>query len=94
MSKTQLYFQARELRSKGESVKNIASILNVSKGTASYWVRDMVLTVEQLERLKQSSLKGSELGRLKGALTQKNRRLKLISDSVVHGPLLSWFGLV
>lgn len=85
MSKSLLHIQARELRNKGESVKNIAQTLGVSRGTASHWVRDMILTVEQLEALRQSSIKGSELGRLRGSLIQKERRLKIIEDAAIRG---------
>lgn len=85
MSKSLLYIQARQLRSKGESVKNIASKLGVTRGTASHWVRDMVLTVEQLEKLRQSSIKGAELGRLRGALVQKARRAEIITKAERDG---------
>lgn len=85
MSKSLLYIQARKLRSKGESVRDIAKSLGVSRGTASHWVRDMVLTVEQLEKLRQSSIKGSELGRLRGALVQKARRAEIIKNAEQEG---------
>lgn len=55
------------------SVKQIALDLQVSKSTASTWVRDIILTIEQLEALRLSSLVGAERGRLKSALLQKER---------------------
>lgn len=73
MAKFELRIKAREMRSKGASVKKIAASLGVSKGTASIWVRDIILTIEQLEALKKSSLAGSERGRLKNALIQKKK---------------------
>lgn len=78
MAKYLLRIEARKLRSKGESVRDIAKKLEVSKGTVSIWVRDIILSVEQLEKLKQKKIKGGELGRLKGSLMQKQRRLDLI----------------
>ena len=81
MAKSLLRLEARKLRRKGVSVKTIAKMLGVSKSTASLWVRDLVLTVEQLENLRQSSIRGAERGRLMGALMQKERRLKLVVES-------------
>jgi transcriptional regulator with XRE-family HTH domain len=80
MAKYDLRIKAREMRSKGESVKDIAKRLGVSKGTISIWVRDIILSVDQLEKLKQKSIKGGELGRLKGCLMQKERRLTAIEN--------------
>lgn len=78
MAKFELKIKAREMRLRGESVKKIAKELGVSKGTVSIWVRDIILSVEQLEKLRQNSIKGGEFGRLKGSLMQKERRLKKI----------------
>lgn len=81
MAKYKLRIKARKLRKRGESVKKIAETLSVSKATASLWVRDIILRVDQLEALRKSMLKGKELGRLRSALLQKERRLKLIEES-------------
>ena len=78
MEKSYLKNRAIELRKSGLSVKNIAESLGVSKSTASLWVRDIVLSLEQEESLKQRSLKGAEKGRTIGSLVQKQRRLKLL----------------
>ncbi len=80
MAKSEQKIKARELRRKGESVKDISKIVGVSKSTASMWVRDIILSVEQLEKLNQKMLKGSELGRTRGAFIQKERRMKLERD--------------
>ena len=85
MSKYHLRQKARKLRRKGISVKSIASLLGISKGTARIWVRDIILNVEQLQKLRESELKGKELGRLKGALIQKERRFNLIEESKRKG---------
>ena len=85
MAKSLLKIQARGMRSLGKSVSQIAIELGVSKSTTSLWVRDIILSVEQMESLKQSSLIGAELGRLKSALLQKERRLRLIDDSKRFG---------
>ena len=76
MAKSQLRIQARELRRKGISVNKIALELKVAKSTASIWVRNIILSIEQLEGLRNASLVGAERGRLKGALMHKERRVK------------------
>ena len=43
------------LRQKGESIKQTAKILGVSKGSVSLWVRDVKLTPRQLAVLKKNS---------------------------------------
>lgn len=74
MAKSLLQMQARDLRSKGLSIKNIAFQLHVSKNTVSFWVKDIILTVEQLKKLKQAQLKGREVGRIKCILIHREKR--------------------
>lgn len=85
MAKYQLRIEARKLRSKGVSVKEIAKKLGIARSTASVWVRDIILTVEQLETLQKASIKGAALGRLRSALLQKQRRLERIEESRRYG---------
>lgn len=85
MAKSELRLKARQLRAKGVSVKSIARKLGVAKSSASLWVRDIILSVEQLERLRQQNIKGGERGRLLGALKQKQDRLKRIEKGIVNG---------
>lgn len=80
MAKSLLRLEARKLRKRGVSVRKIAQTLDLSKSTVSEWVRDVILTVNQLETLRAASIKGAELGRLRGALIQKERRINLIED--------------
>lgn len=80
MAKYELRIRARQLRSQGESVKVIAKTLGVTRGTSSLWVRDIILTVGQLEKLRNREIKGAELGRLRGALRQKENRLARIKS--------------
>lgn len=85
MAKSLLRLEARKLRKKGVSVKKIAQYLEVAKSSASIWTRDIILTVKQLEKLRNAMLHGSELGRIKGALIQKERRFKFIEESRNQG---------
>lgn len=45
--------EARQLRKDGKSVRKIAKILNISKGTVSIWVRDIELTDSQMFELNK-----------------------------------------
>lgn len=81
MAKSLLRIKARHLRLKGESVKEIAKKIEVAKSTVSLWVRDIILSTEQLENLQKRALKGAELGRLRGSLKQKETRLKIINQN-------------
>jgi len=85
MAKSLQKIKAREMRAEGESVNVIAKKVGVTKSTASLWVRDIILSVKQLEELKKRSIKGGELGRMKGSLMQKNRRLDLIKQREDEG---------
>ncbi len=85
MAKFALRIKAREMRSRGESVKVIAKKLRVSKSTASLWVRDIILTVDQLEKLIKRKIVGGELGRTRGAFVQKKRRLDMMKQRENEG---------
>lgn len=73
------------MRAKGQSIKDIAKKLGVAKSTASLWVRDVILSFEQLELLKNKMTRGSELGRQKSAFIQKAARIKKIKKYVRMG---------
>lgn len=85
MAKSELRLKAREMRTKGRSIRDISKALGIAKNTASIWSRDIILSVEQLEKLKKSMLRGGELGRVKGAIVQKKRRLELINKCNEEG---------
>lgn len=52
--KRQVREAARRLRLEGRSIRDIAKTLNVSKASASVWVRDIPLTPSQVENLKRN----------------------------------------
>jgi hypothetical protein len=85
MAKTLLRNEARLLRQNGKSVVSIAYKLHISKSTASIWVRDIVLSTEQLGILRNKAITGAEKGRLKGAFIQKQKRLNLIKENELEG---------
>jgi len=85
MAKSKEKLIAIKLRREGKSIKEIASFLNVSKGSASLWCRDIVLTKDQIKQLNKKMKDGNYLGRLRWALLQKELRQekiqKYISDA-------------
>jgi len=66
------------MRKKGESVKVISRLLDVSKSSVSLWVRDIILSVSQMEKLRKRMVTGTEKGRMIGAFMQKKRRLDMM----------------
>lgn len=85
MSKSDERLKAIELRKLGKSVGEIAKILSVSKSTTSLWTRHVALTTEQIEKLRQNFLIGSERTRIQQAMRLKNNRLKLIDSMNLEG---------
>ncbi|MDP2629352.1 MAG: helix-turn-helix domain-containing protein [Candidatus Harrisonbacteria bacterium] len=69
---------ALRLRRKGNSIKDIAVRLQVSKGSVSSWCRDILLTDKQNQTLHTKMVKMGHRGRLLGAMKQKMERLKHI----------------
>lgn len=78
MAKTKEKSEARGLRKKGYSIGRISSLLNVSKGTVSLWCRDIILTTQQKEKLRENSIEGGSQGRLIGAEKNKMKKLENI----------------
>lgn len=67
---------AIKLRNRGLSYRDIQKQVKVSKDTLSRWCRDIILSPDQLEKLRQNKLKGAEKGRIIGAKRQQDRRIK------------------
>ena len=78
MAKYELRIKAREMRSRGISLRTISKELSIAKSTAGLWTEDIILSVDQLEKIRKSWLKATESSRLKGSLMQKQRRLDLV----------------
>lgn len=75
MAKSKLKLRGRELRRQGMSIKEIANRLSVAQSSASIWCRDIELSQSQLRKLEEKQRKGSYIGRVKGAATQKRKRV-------------------
>lgn len=65
MAKSKERLLAREMRRGGESIREIAKKLQVSKGSASLWCRDIVLTEEQVKKLLDRDIVGGIVGRMR-----------------------------
>lgn len=76
MAKYQKRLQASALRRQGESIRDIAKILNISKGTASLWCQEIALTTAQKEKLAQKQVVARDQARLRGAATNQRQRLE------------------
>ena len=97
-----LRLQARELRQSGISVREIAKTLNISLSSASTWVRDIELTPDQVENLKQNqhlygaqnkgAASNKEKGRIRRLAFQEAGRAKAKEISPLHlaGCMLYW----
>lgn len=76
---------AQKLRKSGNSIKDIAGLLKVSKSSASQWCRDIKLTNEQINFLNNKMKNSGYWGRLKGALLQKEKRQRKIQKYITEG---------
>ena len=72
---------ARSLRKAGKSINEIIAETGYSKGSVSVWVRDIVLTKKQKERLSENgrSMESVERRRLSRMTNQENKT-KIIMD--------------
>jgi DNA-binding transcriptional MerR regulator len=101
-AKREIREQARRLRQQGVSVRDIAKTLQVARSSVSTWVRDIELTDEQLEKLKENQRqyggrnKGGRANRIKFReqrfAYQEQGRARAREGSPLHmaGCLLYW----
>lgn len=66
--------RACELRREGKSVKEIARLLDASRGSVSAWTRDIVLAEPQRQALHARQIAAGHAGRIAG--TETNKRLR------------------
>jgi transposase-like protein len=87
MAKSEEKLQALKLRRAGESIKEIAKKLGVSRSSASLWVRDIELTAEQREYLQTRQIASGHRGRMMGTEMNRNKRLQRIEDAKEYAKL-------
>jgi orotate phosphoribosyltransferase-like protein len=80
MKQVDLLNKALVLRKQGYSLKQISEQLNISKSTASVWMRDVVMNRKAQKKLRNHCDKG----RQKGAEAGRVKRLQRIKDIEVR----------
>lgn len=85
VGKLDLKIKAIHLRQQGFSYQEILEKVQVSKDTLSRWCRDIILTPEQLARLKQLKLAGGKKGGEIGAHKKRILRKKKTEDLYKKG---------
>lgn len=75
--------RAIDLRKQGKSINEIREILNVSKASVSFWVRDIILTKEQKKLLSKNgrSIASIEKRRISRIINTKKRSDLVIKDA-------------
>ncbi len=68
--------KARKLRKQGKSYSEILKEVDAAKSTISRWCKDIVLTDEQIERLRNKSTVGARKGGLIAARSKRLNRIK------------------
>lgn len=81
MAKSHERLMARELRRKGESIREIAQRVSIARSTVSLWCRDIVLTDDQLEELVSRDRRGAARGRVVAAELAKKRKNERITSN-------------
>ena len=81
MAKPQEKQKALLLRSSGMSIKSIAEKLAISRGTASLWCQDIILTKAQKKKLYDHMVASGHKGRILGALMNKRKREISVRDA-------------
>ncbi len=85
MAKSKEKIQAINLRREGESIKDIAKKLKVSKSSTSDWCRHIKLTQKQITDLEKKTENKRYRGALKGARIQLERRLAEVKQLKKEG---------
>jgi hypothetical protein len=75
MAKSLKRLEAIKLRRSGIAINIIAKRLKVSKSSVSIWCRDIVLSEQQREKLRQSQIAAGGRGRMIGAEMNRQKRL-------------------
>jgi transposase-like protein len=81
MSKFDLKLKVSKLRRKGQSIKDIARIVGVSKSTVSVWCKDIVLNKKQKSILNAKMIAAGHSGRVKGARVNREKKVSRILEA-------------
>ena len=81
MSKFEFKSEVYKLRTRGFSIGKIASKLNLSKSTVSLWCSEIKFPKDIQDKLKAKMILAGHTGRLKGAETNKNKKINSIREA-------------
>jgi hypothetical protein len=88
MAKIEEKKKAIELRKQGESIKQIAKQVGISRGTASLWCSNIFLTDTQKSLLHQRMIIGGKVGRMKGRDANVTKRKNNIATQEKHAKVI------
>lgn len=88
MHNTQTKLEAKSLRLKGQTVRDIAEKLNISFSTVSFWCRDIKLSDITIKKMKFNKKERSIKGLLKYSERKRNQRIKNTLDQKQNGAKL------
>jgi len=77
--------KALNLRAQGYSINSIAKSLSISKGTASYWCKDIALSEKQIQLIAERSHHHATLSLLKASEKQREERQRNIVKATQLG---------
>lgn len=83
MSKSDKKLEALSLRRQGNSIKDIAKALNVSRSTVSVWCQEVSLTEAQKEYLFNKQVSAGNAGRQKGAEVNRQKRIAALDEAAL-----------
>ncbi len=77
--------EARTLRRKGRSLREISGEIKIALSTAHKWTRDIPLSKKQEEKLKEKSLAALQKGRKKAQVVRKFNYQKIVRKNFNDG---------
>lgn len=80
MAKPDKRLKSRKLRKRGESIRDIAKTIGVSRGSVSRWCSDIELTKKQLKRLQAKQKRAGTKALLKASEQKKKERKRKIEN--------------
>lgn len=85
MAKIKEREKAVKLRREGESIRSIAQQLDISKSTASYWCRDVILSPDQIQALQEKMRTAGARALFQAAQKKRMRRRETENDQRKKG---------
>lgn len=81
MAKFEFKTKVFEMRRRGISLGDIAKSIGLSKSTISIWCSEIELNEEQKNKISEKAIKSGMKGRLLGAESNRNKKIKSIDEA-------------